>query len=73
MDGGGIHHMKNHKEIIKQIELARANMRRDMELAALEMEAARREEEAYQAKLQKEMLNIHKAPKNHGLKSTGLF
>jgi len=64
---------KNHQtEIIRQIEDARARMRRDMELAALEMEASRREEEAYQAKLQREMLN-QKAPKNHGLKSTGLF
>jgi len=64
---------KSHQtEIIRQIEMARNSMRREMELAALEMEASRREEEAYQAKLQKEMLS-QKAPKNHGLKSTGLF
>jgi hypothetical protein len=48
------------------------NMRRETELAALEMEASRREEEAYQAKLQREML-IQRPPKSFGLKSTGLF
>jgi len=43
-----------------------------MEIAALELEASRREEAAYQAKLSKEML-VQKPLKNHGLKSTGLF
>lgn len=47
-------------------------MRREMELAALEMEASRREEEAYQAKLSREMMT-QRPPKSHGLKSTGLF
>mmetsp|Transcript_22655 Transcript_22655/g.55923 ORF Transcript_22655/g.55923 Transcript_22655/m.55923 type:complete len:487 (-) Transcript_22655:44-1504(-) len=64
---------KQHQaELIKQIEVARRNMRREMELAALEMEASRREEEAYQARLHKEMYT-QRPPKNHGLKSTGLF
>jgi hypothetical protein len=47
-------------------------MRREMELAALELEASRREEAAYQAKLARQML-VQGGPKNHGLKSTGLF
>lgn len=46
--------------------------RREMELAALELEASRREEAAYQAKLQRQML-LQGGPKNFGLKSTGLF
>lgn len=66
---------------------AKNAMRREMEIAALELEASRREEAAYQvglfpcfphtsrsskAKLAKEML-VQKPLKNHGLKSTGLF
>jgi hypothetical protein len=55
-----------------QIDEARSKMRREMELAALELEASRREEAAYQAKLERQML-VQGGPKNHGLKSTGLF
>ena len=67
--------MKEHQhDILAQVDEARARMRRDMEIAALELEASRREEEAYQAKLQKEMLLAAQGRhKNHGLKSTGLF
>jgi hypothetical protein len=64
---------KEHQnEILGQIDEARNKMRREMELAALELEASRREEAAYQAKLARQML-VQGGPKNHGLKSTGLF
>jgi len=64
---------KEHQnEILGQIDEARNKMRREMELAALELEASRREEAAYQAKLERQML-VQGGPKNHGLKSTGLF
>mmetsp|Transcript_88864 Transcript_88864/g.236668 ORF Transcript_88864/g.236668 Transcript_88864/m.236668 type:complete len:385 (-) Transcript_88864:503-1657(-) len=67
------HIAKDHqREILAQIEEGWVKMRREMELAALEMEASRREEEAYQARLQREMLT-QRPTKNHGLKSTGLF
>mmetsp|Transcript_18259 Transcript_18259/g.28345 ORF Transcript_18259/g.28345 Transcript_18259/m.28345 type:complete len:223 (-) Transcript_18259:134-802(-) len=39
---------EHRREILGQIDEARGNMRREMELAALELEAARREEELYQ-------------------------
>mmetsp|Transcript_68306 Transcript_68306/g.163039 ORF Transcript_68306/g.163039 Transcript_68306/m.163039 type:complete len:486 (+) Transcript_68306:147-1604(+) len=67
--------VKEHQhDILEQIDEAKGRMRRDMEIAALELEASRREEEAYQAKLQKEMLlAANGRHKSHGLKSTGLF
>lgn len=63
---------EHQREILSQIDEARNKMRREMELAALELEASRREEAAYQAKLERQML-VQGGPKNHGLKSTGLF
>mmetsp|Transcript_47823 Transcript_47823/g.150003 ORF Transcript_47823/g.150003 Transcript_47823/m.150003 type:complete len:152 (+) Transcript_47823:2316-2771(+) len=78
---------EHQRDILTQIEEAKNAMRREMEIAALELEASRREEAAYQvclfscsprtsrstkAKLAKEML-VQKPLKNHGLKSTGLF
>jgi len=43
---------KEHQnEILGQIDEARNKMRREMELAALELEASRREEAAYQVEL----------------------
>lgn len=63
---------EHQREILGQVDEARNKMRREMELAALELEASRREEAAYQAKLERQML-VQGGPKNHGLKSTGLF
>jgi hypothetical protein len=63
---------EHQREVLEQIDEARGRMRREMELAALELEASRREEAAYQAKLERQML-IQGGPRNHGLKSTGLF
>eukprot|EP00286_Rhodomonas_abbreviata_P026644 CAMPEP_0181313358 /NCGR_PEP_ID=MMETSP1101-20121128/14205_1 /TAXON_ID=46948 /ORGANISM="Rhodomonas abbreviata, Strain Caron Lab Isolate" /LENGTH=487 /DNA_ID=CAMNT_0023420305 /DNA_START=135 /DNA_END=1598 /DNA_ORIENTATION=- len=63
---------EHQKDILMQVEEARQRMRREMDTAALELEASRREEAAYQAKLEREM-RVQRPPKNHGLKSTGLF
>ena len=63
---------EHQREILSQIDEARSKMRREMELAALELEASRRDDFAYQAKLERQML-VQGGPKNHGLKSTGLF
>jgi len=63
---------EHQREILMQVDEVRNKMRREMELAALELEASKREEAAYQAKLKRQML-VEGGPKNHGLKSTGLF
>ena len=41
---------EHQREILEQIDEARNKMRREMELAALELEASRREEAAYQVR-----------------------
>mmetsp|Transcript_54385 Transcript_54385/g.127132 ORF Transcript_54385/g.127132 Transcript_54385/m.127132 type:complete len:486 (-) Transcript_54385:69-1526(-) len=63
---------EHQRELLLQIQDARDNVRRDMDIAALELEASRREEAAYQARLEKEMMK-QQPTKNYGLKSTGLF